>query len=1019
MQQKLARGICCALIVALALPMLLSATAPQVVAELEKNWETPSAVSASSGFDSMIADFETDPDVNMDGWTYSEQDTGGTILLIRATDMVKNGSYNWRIDSGIGSGADDYGEISKTFDLTNIDVLRVWVFLYRGGGGAAIKGSIIIGGTEKWSHTGPMGATEVTIDVSNLSGNQSVVFKYGPVSSGYHTYMSIDYLLATNYFRAIYAIDDSTSTKWRPVPANETDAWMTWDTGNMKLLTGCRIYWGADAAYRPTAYRIQTSSDNSSWATVITETEAPPASAWKEYSWDMAEKRYIKLIVDTHGSSGTEIYEMDYNAGSTPNPPTGLLSEGMTNPTHVLDHTPEFSAIGTDNDSGDNFSYYRIQVDDTSDFSSLIWDSGKTSITTFENGVRCGDIEYSGSALSEGIIYYWRIKFWDYNDLEGDWSSETATFVLNHTPAIVSITVNNPLVDRDLDYSGSGAVLTTTITIRVQDDDGYGEIQPIRFWIRDGNDSVVVDNVQITDNTVVDATTLNFVYTYNPADELSDSALGVFDVKVVAEDIWGASDSNDWAGDGAAIFTVDDGTSTMNFDPTSPYIGNNLTVYGTISRIVGSASADNAWLIDENHGTFVQGGGNSWSETYTIDKAQRGENVLVLLRIKDYPLDGQVESSYLVNPDLKFQIELRFEENGELIENLDPHDYKIKFWWDKDDTQESQLQDITTNPENFDVECGGDDVFLVRVYDNNPVSLWRSRVPTVQGGTLVFLMPSENTTINQYTFTIEDYTQVFYDGWTRFYTGTGIVNEDWWDVSFNSYAYLALHGYYKIRLFSRDGTKQYDFGHFQAESDTTPPTWVVKHFDVEGGIIYKYDIISVVGYRDENTGYVKADWTCQDENTTLVSIRVYDAFKESIVDEDEYAYPTTVWFTWDESDNDSGYWVEVQTQHEIFGTWSEWFSLGEVIPWGPGLPDMGGTGSPIPLAVLGGIGIVAATAMCFKADFVGAAMIGIPTMVAFLKYAGMVMGIEIIPVGDEVIIFMFVIGILWNIGEAT
>lgn len=584
----------------------------------------------------------------------------------------------------------------------------------------------------------------------------------------------------------------------------------------------------------------------------------------------------------------------------------------------------------------------------------------------------------------------------------------------NFTPEIVSITSSEPLVDRDLDHAGSGATLTTTLTVRIKDQDGRLDLNAARIAVRDKNDAVQENEDVWASKTIVDENQYDVTLTYNPVDSFTDGQLGAFDVWGYAADSWASA--SEWQ---TSKFTVDDLKSSMNFNPASPYVGWDLTVSGTISRVYGTASTDNAWLIDESYGTFALGGGNSWDETYTITKAELSENVTVLLRINDSPLDGLVESSYIVNEDVRFQIELRWEENGDLVGGLSAHDYKIKFWWDWDDTDESQLQGITANPENFDVGCGGDEVFLARTYDNIPTELWRARVPIVQGGILTFLMPNENETANQYTFKIEDYTQVFYDGWARLYTGAGIVNEDWWDVSLNSYAYLKLHGYYKIRLFSSGMNKQYDFQHFQAESDTTPDPWIVRHLGVAEGIVYKYDLISVVGYRDENTGYIKADWSCQDENTTLVTIQVYDVNKEPVGDNSEYAYPSTVWFVWDEADNDSGYWVEVQTRHEIFGTWSEWFSLGEVIPWGPGLPDMGGTGSPIPLAVLGGIGIVAATAMCFKADFVGAAMIGIPTMVAFLKYAGMVMGINIMPVPTEVIIFMFVIGILWNIGEAT
>jgi len=113
-------------------------------------------------------------------------------------------------------------------------------------------------------------------------------------------------------YHARKAADDQLATPWRPNPANETNAWLASDMGALKICGGCRIYWGADAAYRPQAYRIQASEDGETWETVVTETAAAPASAWKEYSWAARYAHYIRLIVDSHGSSGTEVYEVDY-----------------------------------------------------------------------------------------------------------------------------------------------------------------------------------------------------------------------------------------------------------------------------------------------------------------------------------------------------------------------------------------------------------------------------------------------------------------------------------------------------------------------------------------------------------------------------------------------------------------------------------------------------------------------------------------------------------------------------------
>lgn len=106
-------------------------------------------------------------------------------------------------------------------------------------------------------------------------------------------------------------VDENTGTNWVPIPANEAGAWASFDIGSLKFIQGIRIYFGADADYRPAAYHIQISKDDSNWVTVATITETPGASAWKEIMGFFKWARYVKIVIDTHGASGTKIYEVD------------------------------------------------------------------------------------------------------------------------------------------------------------------------------------------------------------------------------------------------------------------------------------------------------------------------------------------------------------------------------------------------------------------------------------------------------------------------------------------------------------------------------------------------------------------------------------------------------------------------------------------------------------------------------------------------------------------------------------
>jgi hypothetical protein len=62
---------------------------------------------------------------------------------------------------------------------------------------------------------------------------------------------------------------------------------------------------------------------------------------------------------------------------------------------------------------GDPQSAYQVQVDDNSDFSSLVVDSGKvySSFTSFAT-----------TALSLNKTYYWRLNVWDSRDLASSWT---------------------------------------------------------------------------------------------------------------------------------------------------------------------------------------------------------------------------------------------------------------------------------------------------------------------------------------------------------------------------------------------------------------------------------------------------------------------------------------------------------------------------------------------------------------------------------------------------------------------
>lgn len=172
--------------------------------------------------------------------------------------------------------------------------------------------------------------------------------------------------------------------------------------------------------------------------------------------------------------SVTWTFLISTTANVGPNAPTNLLCEQVTNPTQITDFSPEFSAIVTDNDDGDIIINYRIQIDNDNDFSSAFKDSEKSACAMFVEGNRSYDLT---SAMAEngyyvrGTTYYWRIKFWDSKDSEGEWSTETATFKLNQLPSPptsytdlgMNLTNHTPFISWTKGTDNDGDTVTTYV----------------------------------------------------------------------------------------------------------------------------------------------------------------------------------------------------------------------------------------------------------------------------------------------------------------------------------------------------------------------------------------------------------------------------------------------------------------------------------------------------------------------------------------------------------------------------
>jgi len=176
---------------------------------------------------------------------------------------------------------------------------------------------------------------------------------------------------------------------------------------------------------------------------------------------------------------------------------------------------------------------------------------------------------------------------------------------------IENVATDNFWVDRDNDGYSTGQ-LATLITATIYDNNGNDNIGHARISIRDNTDTLIVDNAAFDDNTVFDENRLRYTYLYNPADALTDGALGTFDVYIEVLDA-GAGENEEWYYDN--LIRVEDYVFTISVENLA---GHNTRIYGTVSLVHADNVPDNLTIVDNNLGTYDLSPAvdNTWENTY-------------------------------------------------------------------------------------------------------------------------------------------------------------------------------------------------------------------------------------------------------------------------------------------------------------------------------------------------------------------------------------------------------------------
>ncbi len=251
-----------------------------------------------------------------------------------------------------------------------------------------------------------------TEEMSNLNPNQP---------SSLQTEEAINPTKITNQtpsFTAIFSDNDTDDTgNYYQIEVNSNSSF----TGDV-LWDSTKTVFGSPVANNTRSSSIQYNGTTLAWGNTY---------YWRIKFWD------------NNDGESTWSTTAQFSMNNPPDQPSDLLVNGKVGHVKTLSD-PYFSSTYTDTDE-DFGRYFKIQVNTNSSFSgTMLWDSGKVELEDYiESGSSSPNIIYDGDTLSEKTTYYWRMKYWDENDIEGAWST-TKTFFLNTRPnAPSSLRTNN------------------------------------------------------------------------------------------------------------------------------------------------------------------------------------------------------------------------------------------------------------------------------------------------------------------------------------------------------------------------------------------------------------------------------------------------------------------------------------------------------------------------------------------------------------------------------------------------
>lgn len=560
---------------------------------------------------------------NLDSTTVNfYYDGPGSVTTELGDPAIPAGRYVWRTRAGIKIGMGAGGRSDTYLIQTNPagQTGRVDYFDLTG------SAQTVFGG---WSYTAPEGGAFTTANINSMRLHIADNDRWGahgpPSYPGPFIYEA--------YFEYEY-------TELAPAPTGVKPAAGSTVTTDLPTLQatiaphvqGLKMYFewqmATDAGFTA---NVRTVTQPSSWAHAsgATSYPTPLGSALFQGLW------YIRCrVIDQLGTlgpwSGATTFTVSHPPSARSLSPANGVIQGVSEHTPVMYFGWEFF----DTSSIDAQTAYQIQVE-RNETGAVEWDSGKVVSTSATASWIYPNAE---------VVYRWRIKLWDRDNVEGAWSSYQVFTpglppqVTNVSPAANAVvTVPNPTVSWD--YSSPGGRPQSSFQIQIHK---AGVIIYDSGWV-----------VSTTPSFTLPAGTLSNATSYALWVYVKDSAN-------IQDTVWHGF-TTQWIPPAAVLFTVNTTTYSLSGYNLLQWSTDNQDVSFQHYRVSRRAAGTTAWtILDDNVKRTTPGPYEykDWTapsgvshEYAVIQVADRFGSSLESAYVPSTPVAPITEDYWLIHPD--------------------------------------------------------------------------------------------------------------------------------------------------------------------------------------------------------------------------------------------------------------------------------------------------------------------------------------------------------------------------------